>query len=63
MFSENINVGETIDSLNIHFQRNSVFPSQVQQVNLSDFSQMFLLQQPAYLHNIEEQLHGLQHSR
>ena len=54
---------ETIDSLNIHFQRNSVLPSQVQQVNLSQFWQMFLFQQPAYLHNIEEQLHGLQHSR
>ena len=54
---------ETIDSLNIHFQRNSVLPSQVLQVNLSQFWQIFLLQQPAYLHNIEEQLHGLQHSR
>ena len=54
---------ETIDSLNIHFQRNSVLPSQVLPVNLSQFWQIFLLQQPAYLHNIEEQLHGLQHSR
>ena len=54
MFSKISKSVETIYSLNIHFQRNSVFPSQVLQVNLSQFWQIFLLQQPAYLHNIEE---------